>query len=78
MEQEPEIYICQYCGTKYRALGGNAKGHCVQCFACKQYKPLLAMYGRVAGKGYCCQACETAAHWSTRFVFDVVLNGVPV
>jgi flavoprotein len=74
MVQETVQRICEHCGTVYTACPGKAVVHCVQCFACKQYQPFSAMYGKSARHGYCCRACETRDHWSSRLTFDVVLN----
>lgn len=74
MAQEMAKQICDHCGVAYTTQGGNSVVHCTQCFACEQYKPFSAMYGRVGGKGYCCRECETLERWSARLVFDVVLN----
>ena len=74
MAQEMVKRICEHCGTIYTTFAGKADTHCVHCFFCESYRPFDAMYGRVAGKGYCCRECESTERWSTRLAFDVVLN----
>jgi hypothetical protein len=67
-------HVCEYCGTAYSAPSDHPIIHCVQCFSCKQYVPLNAIYGKVEATGYCCRVCEAAEHLSKRLVFDMVLN----
>jgi hypothetical protein len=65
---EPSDLPCDSCGS----LGPNKRWHlsgrpgvqCVKCFS----------DGRVSSYGYCCRACESRGHWSSRLVFDTVLN----
>lgn len=74
MAQEMVKRVCERCGTIYTTFAGKTDTHCVPCFFCERYQPFDALYGRVGGKGYCCRECEATEHWSTRLVFDVVLN----
>ena len=74
MAQELVKRVSQHCNLIYAAIKGNSSYHCIQCFSCEEYKPFIAMYGRVGGMGYCCRECERREHISSHLIFEVVLN----
>ena len=74
MAQELVKRICRHCNEVYAAIKGSSSTHCVQCFSCEQFKPFIAMYGRVGGMGYCCRECEEREQVSSHLIFETVLN----